>query len=48
MTKEFYEKCKKALENDRLPTILKNLLENAVKKYEEQMEKTINAHNKGE
>ena len=39
MTKELYEKYKKALENDKLPALFRKPLENAVKMYEEQMKK---------
>lgn len=37
MTKELYEKYKKALENDKLPPMLKKLLEKAVKEYEKKL-----------
>lgn len=37
MTKEFYEKMKKALKNDKLHPIFKKLFENAVKEYEKKL-----------
>ena len=37
MTKELYEKYKKALENNKLPPIFKKLFENAVKEYEKKL-----------
>ena len=39
MTKELYEKYKKELENDKLPSFFRKPMENVVKMYEEQMKK---------
>ena len=37
MTKEQYEKIKKALKSDKLHPMLKKLFENAVKEYEKKL-----------